>query len=74
MVEVAQGETREHAHEGQDGGEDVVEDRLLDCHPSFQQHCKVSWFVCVKLVALCELLFLQRYHQFVCDNTFQIHS
>ena len=44
MVEVAQGETREHAHEGQDGGEDVVEDRLLDCHPSLEQHCKVSWF------------------------------
>ena len=42
VVEVAKGEPEQHADEGQDGGEDVVEDRLLDCHASFEQHCKVS--------------------------------
>ena len=44
VVKVAQGKACQHAHEGQDGGEDVVEDRLLDCHAGFQKHCKVSWF------------------------------
>ena len=44
MVEVAEGQPDEHPHEGEDGGEDVVEDRLLDCHASFQKHGKVSWF------------------------------
>ena len=45
VVQVAQGQPGQHADEGEDGGENVVEDRLLDCHPSFEQHCKVS---CVK--------------------------
>ena len=43
MVEVAEGQPDEHPHEGEDGGEDVVEDRLLDCHPRLEQHCKVPW-------------------------------
>lgn len=43
MVQVAQGQPGQHANEGEDGGEDVVEDRLLDCHARLEQHCKVTW-------------------------------
>ena len=42
VADVAQGQPSQHADEGEDGGEDVVEDRLLDCHTRFQQHRKVS--------------------------------
>ena len=42
VADVAQGQPSQHADEGEDGGENIVEDRLLDCHASFEQHCKVS--------------------------------
>ena len=42
VADVAQGQPSQHADEGEDGGENVVEDRLLDCHTRFQQHRKVS--------------------------------
>lgn len=35
-------EAKDHANHGQDGGEDVVEYGLLDCHPGLDEHGKVS--------------------------------
>ena len=57
MVEVAEGQPGEHADEGEDGGEDVVEDRLLDCHPRLEQHCKVTWVGenCLKMLSMSRL-------------------
>ena len=43
VVQVAQGQSGQHAHEGKDRGEDIVEDRLLDCHARLEKHCKVTW-------------------------------
>ena len=42
VVEVAEGEADQHAQEGEHRGQDVVEDCLLDCHTSLQQHREVS--------------------------------
>ena len=42
VTEASQHESCGHPYEGEDGGEDVVEDRLPHRHPGLQQHGEIS--------------------------------